>query len=888
MTVARMHTSGPPASTVSNRDAGAVNACYAAGDTYRAIQHSRHHHPDAQFMNIFAADDALPIHAVIGDIRASLAAHDTLLLEAPPGAGKTTVVPLALLNEPWLAGRRIVILQPRRLAARSAAARMAELLGEAVGETVGYRIRLDSRTSARTRIEVITEGILLRILQEDPALESVGLLIFDEFHERSVDADLGLALALHGRATFRVADAARIIVMSATLGDASLERYLDAPRIRCEGRQYPVTLGYGPPRRPRESVVDAMVAALERACREHPTSSVLAFLPGRGEIHRVAARFSPPPGTSVHALYGDLEMAAQRRAIAPCPEGTRKVVLATNVAETSLTIDGVDVVVDAGLERQARFDPGSGMSRLHTQLISQASAVQRSGRAGRLRPGFCYRLWSESQQAQLSRERSAGIEVADLAPLVLQLFAFGIYDPSELSWLTPPPAGAFSQAVDLLAALGAIEGEPGTWRMTAHGDAMAGLAVHPRLAHLLLAGRDIAAARSASLIAAALSEGLPRQGESADLQSWLDLLDGRASPPGRLKSWVERAREVAGQLRRQLPGGDVVAFARPDEAQVTGYLLACAYPDRIARRRHSGGFQLSNGRSARFEPASLLQREKWLAVAEVSGMSGGRSDTIRAAAPLDVRLFSKQLASLLQEQTHVAWDRQSGLFIAERQRRIGALLLESEKLRDIADDQRIDGLLALIAEAGLDNLPWTNEAENYRARAALMASLLPDWPAFDRRTLCDSVGEWLALYLAPVKKLTDLKKLDLLGVLQARLSFAQQQQLERWLPERYEVPSGSRVKLDYSQQPPVLPVKLQEMFGARETPTLAEGRLRLVVHLLSPAGRPLQITQDLVSFWNDGYPAVRNEMKGRYPKHPWPDDPLQAVATAYTKKRLSR
>ncbi|MEQ8514813.1 MAG: ATP-dependent helicase HrpB, partial [Chromatocurvus sp.] len=698
---------------------------------------------------------------------------------------------------------------------------MAELLGESVGATVGYRIRLDSQISACTRIEVITEGILLRMLREDPALESIGLLIFDEFHERSVDADLGLALALHGRATFNAVDAARIIVMSATLGDESLEHYLDAPRIRCEGRQYPVTVHYGQPRRPREHIADRMLATLETACREHPSSSVLAFLPGRGEINRVAANFSPPGGTRVHPLYGDLALAAQRRAIAPCAEGYRKVVLATNVAETSLTIDGVDVVVDSGLERQARFDPGSGMSRLHTQQISRASAVQRAGRAGRLRPGFCYRLWSETQQTQLATERSAEIEVADLAPLALQLFAWGIYDPAELSWLTPPPAGAFAQAVELLSGLGAIEGEPGSRRMTAHGDAMAALAVHPRLAHLLLAGRDIGAVRSASLIAAALAEGLPRHSESADLQGWLDTLHGDASPPGRFRSWVDRTRTVAAQLRRQLPDNDVVAFVRPDDAQLPGYLLACAYPDRIARRRHSGGFQLSNGRSARFNPPSPLEREKWLAVAEVSGMTGGRSDTIRAAAPLDARLFSSQLASLVQEHTPVAWDRQSGLFIAERQRRVGALLLESEKLSDVTDDIRIDALLSLIAEAGLDNLPWSAEAETFRARAALMESLVPGWPAFDLTSLCATVGDWLVLYLAPVKKLSDLKRIDLVAALRARLSFEQQQQLDSWLPERYEVPSGSRISIEYSQQPPVLPVKLQEMFGARETPTLA-------------------------------------------------------------------
>jgi ATP-dependent helicase HrpB len=839
-------------------------------------------------MNLPEEGKDLPIQQVIGDIRDALHSGDTLLLEAPPGAGKTTIVPLALLGAPWLAGRRIVMLQPRRLAARGVAARMAELLGERVGDTVGYRVRLDSRVGPQTRIEVITEGILLRMLRDDPALESVGLLIFDEFHERSLDADLGLALALYGRATFEAEQAAKILVMSATLGDESLERFLQAPRIRCDGRQYPVTVRYGQPQQPRERIAERVVAALGSACRDNPDSSILAFLPGRGEISRVADGFTPPADVTVHPLYGDLDLEAQRRAIALAPAGRRKVVLATNIAETSLTIEGVDVVVDAGLERQPRFDPGSGMSRLHTQRISRASSIQRAGRAGRLRPGVCYRLWSEAQQEQLAPERSAEIEVADLAPLALQLFAWGIYDPAEIAWLTPPPAGAWAQSAALLQDLGAIEVAGGETRLTAHGAAMAELSVHPRLAHLLLVGAAAGASRSAGFIAAALSEGLPRQADTADLRTILEWLHGEAAAPGPVRGWVRRTTEVAAQLRRQLPERSVAAMARPDAAQLTGFLLACAYPDRIARRRHSGGYQLSNGRSARFESPSPLEKEKWLAVAEVGGMSGRSSDRIRAAAALDPALFDGLLKSLPREESSVAWDRGSGLFVAERRRRVGALLLDSEKLRTVPEELRLRGLLSIIAEAQMQNLPWTAEAENFRARAAIMASLEEGWPAFDREALCASLEDWLALYLAPVRRLQDLKKIDLLAALKARLSFAELQQLDRSLPTRIAVPSGAQHRIDYTQDPPVLAVKLQEMFGCRASPQLADGRVPLLIHLLSPAGRPLQVTQDLASFWRDGYEQVRREMKGRYPKHPWPDDPLSATATALTKKRLAQ
>lgn len=837
---------------------------------------------------LLSASQGLPITGALTEIRQTLAEQDTLLLEAPPGAGKTTIVPLALLDEPWLRERSIIMLQPRRLAARNAAARMADLLGEKTGDTVGYRVRLDSRVGANTRIEVVTEGVLLRMLTEDPALETVGLLIFDEFHERSLDSDLGLALALHGRRTFAENDAAKIIVMSATLGDDALDHYLGAPRLRCEGRQFPVTTHYSGARKPRERTDERVVKALDEAVSRHPDSSVLVFLPGRGEINRVAGQFQPPAGCTVHPLYGDLDLRAQREAIAPSPRGTRKVVLATNIAETSLTIEGVDVVIDAGLERRPRFDPGSAMSRLYTQPISRASATQRAGRAGRLRPGHCYRLWSESQHQSLAAERTAEIETADLAPLALQLFAWGIYDPDEIAWLTPPAPGPFAQAMGLLARLGAVEGKPGKLRLTRHGDAMAGLAVHPRLAHLLLAGQTVGAETPASLIAAALSEGLPRQAESADLAFYLDLLRGERPAGGSLQSWTRRTREVARQLRGQLPRAATARIARPDEGQLPGYLLACAYPDRVARRRHSGGYQLSNGRSVGFAQACSLQREKWLAVADVGGLGGKGSDTIRAATALDPGLFDNLLAPLIREHVHTGWDEKTGLFTAERQRRCGALRLTSERLTQVPGELRIQGLITLLAESRLTLLPWSEEAERFRARAALMATLEPDWPPFDIAALIASLDDWLGLYLEPVKRLKDLKSLALPEALKARLSYDKLKQLERELPERISVPSGAQHRIDYAQDPPVLAVKLQEMFGCRESPTLAGGRVPLLIHLLSPAGRPLQVTRDLASFWDGSYAEVRREMKGRYPKHPWPDDPLAARATALTKKRLTQ
>ncbi len=839
------------------------------------------------FETVRRTAEQLPIGTVLDTLRTELANNDNVIVEAPPGAGKTTIIPLALLTEPWLEKRRIVMLQPRRVAAKAAATRMASLLGEEPGQTVGYRMRLESRTSRSTRIEVVTEGVLLRMLTEDPSLDDVGLLIFDEFHERSLDGDLGLALARYARATFERDTPLKLLVMSATLDMESLAGYLDAPTVRSEGRSYAVDIQYQAPK-PRERLDDQVQRTVERALHRHPDSSLLVFLPGQGEIQRIAKALPVPPNTQIHPLLGSLSLAEQQQAIAPAPTGQRKVVLATNIAETSLTIDGVHVVIDSGLERRPVFDPTSGMSRLHTVAISQASATQRAGRAGRLAPGTAYRLWSEHQQQQRPAQLAPEIDEADLAPLVLQLFAWGIYDPAELDWLSPPPAGAYAQARDLLERLGAIDATGNTLTLSDEGFAMAGIATHPRLAHMLLAGGRVGALREASLIAAVLSDRDPVDRESPDMSLRLDYLNDARHCPAPYRGWRQRTLKLAEQLRRRVPQNSVASLRRPNTDQLPAYLLACAFPERIARRRHNGGFQLANGRSARFADSSSLDRETWLAVAEVGGLAGGAGATIRSAAALDPTLFDGPLKNLLREEIKLDWDKDSGRFIAERRARCGALVVQRQSLQDIPDELRINGLLELIRDAQMSQLNWNAGARSIVARAQLMERLDPSWPGFDETTLMATLQDWLGPFLSGVKRLGDLKKIDLRDALKARLSWDQQQALDRLLPTHLTVPSGSCIAIDYAEDPPVLAVKLQEMFGATETPVIGGGRIALKIHLLSPAGRPLQVTQNLETFWDEGYGEVRKEMRGRYPKHPWPENPREAEPTRHTKRRQSQ
>lgn len=843
-------------------------------------------------------EQPLPVDACIGDLKQALHSRHEAVLEAPPGAGKTTHVPLALLDEPWLAGKKMLMLEPRRIAAKHAAYRMASLMGESVGQTIGYRMRLESKTSPQTRIEVITEGILTRLLQQDPSLAGIGLVIFDEFHERSLDADLALSLCLKGRELFREAgNPLKLLVMSATLDTAAVAYLLDnAPVVRSAGRTYPVELIYGQAAKPGERIVERMVAALRQAVLDNPDSSILAFLPGQGEIHRTTGALGEwllerkLRDVQLHPLYGNLTLEEQQQAIAPLPahSGGRKVVLATNIAETSLTIEGVDVVVDSGLVREARFDPGTGMTGLHTTRISSASSIQRAGRAGRLAPGKCYRLWTEGQQEQLAAQSTPEILRADLAPLVLQLLQWGIDDPAGLSWLDKPPIGSWQQALELLETLGAIAHQGTAVVLTAHGQTMAGLPVHPRLAHLLVCGKQAGHLSTAANLAGLLSERNPFSHDNPDLGLPLDMLAGKAKCPAPQQGWLQRTRQLAQQfeatIRNQaLPTG--VGHLLP-AAQVHGYLLACAYPDRVARRRHSGGYQLANGRSADLPDKQALGNQAWLAIAEVSSLSGAKSDTIRAAVALDEGLFSGALAGLVQVHTVVEWDNKAGRFIAEEQHRIGVLVWQRKALPSVPAAAKSSALVGFIRKQGLDVLPWQAEQVQWCARVNLLRTLEPQhWPDVSRPHLLATLEDWLAPYLETVNSLADFKKLDLGSILSALLPWDKQQRLEQLAPQQLEVPSGHAIAIDYSQTPPVLAVKLQEMFGCQQTPTLANGKVALIVHLLSPAGRPLQITQDLAGFWRTSYHDVKKDMKGRYPKHPWPDDPLQAVATRKTKQR---
>ncbi|MEZ5479705.1 MAG: ATP-dependent helicase HrpB [Thiolinea sp.] len=825
----------------------------------------------------------LPIDAVLAELQQQLQTCPDVILEAPPGAGKTTRVPLALLDEPWLAGRKILMLEPRRIAARNAAYRMASLLGEAVGETVGYRMRLEQKVSRATRIEVITEGILTRRLQQDPALDGVGLVIFDEFHERSLDADLALSLCLKGRSLFRDGDdPLKLLVMSATLEGLALDTLLEAaPLVHSAGRSYPIEIRYGTAARPGERITDRMVATLRQALSDHPDSSVLAFLPGQAEIRRCNEALAEwlterrIRDVRLYPLYGNLSQEQQQQAIAPADparHGERKVVLATNIAETSLTIEGVDVVVDAGLVREARFDPGTGMTGLHTTRISRASSIQRAGRAGRLRPGVCYRLWSAGQQEQLAAHSTPEILRADLAPLALQLLQWGVDDPAELCWLDAPPAGLWAQALELLERLGAVQAQGQAWILTAHGQAMTTLPTHPRLAHLLLCGRTAGQVQMAADLAALLSERDPFSQDQPDLSQHLELLGGTSPCPARQQGWLQRTRRLSQQFSealRKLKVADTPAMLVP-AAQLPGYLLACAYPDRIARRRHNGSYQLANGRSAALPERQALGNQDWLAVAEVSSMAGGNSDVIRSALPLHEALFSSALANQVRSRTVVEWERRSERFIAEQHQCIGALVLQRQALQQVPATAKTAALSAYIRKQGLSLLPWNREHEQWRARVSLLRQVEPDqgWPDVSEAPLLATLEDWLGPYLDAVNTLADFKKLDLTSILGARLDWNQQQRLEQLAPRRLHVPSGSSISIDYTQTPPVLAVKLQEMFGCEQTPTVANGRVALTVHLLSPAGRPLQITQDLAGFWRSSYHDVKRHEEALYPTSP--------------------
>ncbi|MEI7871804.1 MAG: ATP-dependent helicase HrpB [Alphaproteobacteria bacterium] len=824
--------------------------------------------------------DSLPVDEALPRLIEALAARNAAVLVAPPGAGKTTRVPLALLDASWLKGRKIVMQEPRRLAARAAARRMAATLGEAVGETVGYRVRFDSKVGPRTRIEVVTDGLFLRMLQDDPSLDGIGCVIFDELHERGLDSDLSFALVREAQTALR--EDLRVVAMSATLDPGPVaERLGGAALIESAGRMFPVETRHLD-REAAGRIEDTVAAAIRRALAEE-SGSALVFLPGVGEIRRVEERLRGlDPTIDIAPLYGDLSPAEQDRAIAPSPSGRRKVVLATSIAETSLTIEGVRVVIDSGLMRVPRFSPRSGMTRLETVRVSQASADQRRGRAGRLEPGVCYRLWTEEAQRGLLSFTPPEILDADLAPLALELAAWGVADAASLPWLTLPPAAALATARALLADLGAID-EAGA--ITPHGRAMARLGQHPRLAHLVLKGRELGQGKVAALLVAILGERdflrLPPGQRDVDLRHRVDIaLSGKAP---------RQILEAARRLTQGKDSGGKHSGGRDSDSSVTGALLALAYPDRIGRRRAgtAGRYLLSGGRGAVLPEGDPMGNEEFLVVAETDGST--QDSRIFLAAPITAAEIEELYAERIVAEEVVQWSPRDGAVLARRRRRLGAMVLEDKPLARPDAEKLRAAMLDGVRQLGLGALPWSDELSKWRERVAFMRAQDESWPDLSDTALLTTLPAWLGPFLDSVSRRDHLGRIDLAAALKALVPWDRQRELDRLVPSHIEVPSGSHVPVDYTNPAePSLSVRLQEMFGLSDTPRIAGGKVPLTIHLLSPARRPVQVTRDLASFWATGYKAVKAELKGRYPRHYWPDDPLVAEPTARVKPRPRR
>jgi ATP-dependent helicase HrpB len=834
----------------------------------------------------------LPIEDTLPTLRRILTEGRNALLTAAPGAGKTTRVPLALLEASWLDGKKLLMLEPRRLAARAAAYRMATQLGESVGDTVGYRMRLDTKVGPKTRIEVITEGILSRLLQHDPALSDYAIVLFDEFHERSLQADTGLALCLESQRLFR--EDLRLLVMSATLDCGPVSDLLGhVPVISCEGRTFPVETRYLD--QPLSGHLDVVVVQSIRRSLAQDQGSLLVFLPGMAEIRRVERKLldlNLGSNILIAPLHGDLPQEAQDRAIAPTQPGMRKIVLATSIAETSLTIDGVRVVIDAGLLRVPRFDPRSGLTRLETIRVTQDSAEQRRGRAGRLESGVCIRLWTAGEHRSLVPRRSPEILDADLSSLLLELALWGTANPDELSWLTPPPPGAMAQAKEFLTGLGALNADG---QITPHGRQMAELPLHPRLAHMLLKAMPLKLSSLACELAALLSERDVLRGPSgrrnADLRLRLDLLHGRHDHE--TDTTVDRAacrriRRTADLWQRHFPRS--ARSDRQDNLDEVGLLLALAYPDRIAQRQRGDDarFLMTNGRGGMFANPDPLGSENYLVIADLDG--GTPWAKINLAAPVELHDLETLYADQIRVVDEVSWNDTAQMVRATRQRRLGSLVLSEQGLPTPDPSMMSSALLAGIRRAGIDTLTWTEELRQWRARVAFLGRTEGQesrWPDLSDNTLLEKLKDWLGPYLSGLTTLEQVTKLDLTKPLHALLSWAQQRQLERWAPTHLTVPSGSNIRVEYETSDlPILAVRLQEMFGCKDTPRLVGGKIPVMLHLLSPARRPVQITKDLSSFWKSTYLEVKKELRGRYPKHSWPDDPLTAPPTAKAKRRL--
>ncbi len=847
----------------------------------------------------------LPIDAVLDELGRTLAARNTAVLVAPPGAGKTTRVPLALLDAPWAAGRKIIVLEPRRIAARASAERMAQTLGERAGETVGYRVRFGSKVSRATRIEAVTEGIFSRQILDDPELTGVAAVLFDEFHERSLDADMGLALARDVQTGLR--EDLRILVMSATIDGARVAKLLgDAPVIESEGRAFPVETRYLG-RRPDAPLERQMADAIAMALRAD-AGSVLAFLPGAAEIRRtqnMLAERVHDASVEIVPLFGALDAAVQDRAIAPAPKGRRKVVLATSIAETSLTIEGVRIVVDSGLARVPRYEPDIGLTRLETVRASRAAVDQRRGRAGRTEPGLCYRLWDEPQTASLPAHTQPEILSADLSSLVLDLAQWGVSDPAMLSFLDAPPAPALNEARTLLRELGALDGAA---RITDEGKSLRALALPPRLARMIVDSHRLGAGREAADIAAVLTErGLG--GDSVDLDARLDNFRRDRSP--RASGARQLAERWASQVASLDPppfGGEgsgetplrtaSLAYPPPQlsptrgEGEITpptGVMLALAFPDRVARNRGNGSFVLANGRGASVDPASRLARDPFITVAELTGTpANGR---ILLAAPIAQADIEARFADQIEADDEVTFDRAAMALRARRRKRLHAITLSEAPLAVVPSPETARILAEGLMAAGPDRLPWSKSLKQWRDRVMFLRAAegrkgLDEWPDLSDAGLAAEAESWLVPALSDKTSLKDFSASDLWDALLALLPWSLRARLEREAPTHFEAPTGTMLAIDYgAEQGPTVAVRLQELFGLTAHPTIAQGKVPLVLELLSPAHRPVQVTRDLPGFWRGSYAGVRSDLRGRYPRHPWPEDPANAPPTRRVKPR---
>jgi ATP-dependent helicase HrpB len=824
----------------------------------------------------FQVMNTLPIDQIIPQLLDSLAHNTAVVVQAPPGAGKTTRIPLAILDQKWLSNQKILLLQPRRLAARHAAEFMAAQLGEKVGQRVGYSIRFERKRSKATRIEVVTEGILTRRLQSDPELSGVGLVIFDEFHERNLHSDLALALCRDAQLALR--DDLKLLVMSATLDAAPVAALLDdCPVLTSEGRSYPVTTLYCP--RPENERIAESVAAGVRIALKETDGDILAFLPGAGEICRCEELLTTETGIDVCPLYGGLPLAQQRLAIEPGDK--RRVVLSTNIAETSLTIEGITSVVDSGWERRPRFDVGSGTTRLELKRISAASAIQRQGRAGRLSAGSCYRLWSAGQQAQLLLQAPPEIRSADLTSLLLELACWGESEPERLTWLDPPSPAHLQQARRLLLELGAINDKGA---VTTMGQRLARLPLSARLARLLIAAEDDKQAALGCELAALLSERDLLTNSAApvsdcDLESRWQLLQKPLNPRTR------SVRRIAEDLQRIMRVSGKGTW--PSDPDSVKRWLAVAWPDRIAKQRapYSDSYLLSDGSGAVLSSRSGVNRPPFLIALDLRYRQ--EQCEIQIASSIERDLLEDIFNDRLQPQRQVSWDERDERILAKEVVALGALILNERPVK-ATSEEKIAGAIDGIRKLGIERLNWIRDAQQLRARVSQCAAARPDdgWPDLSLTALTEQLEDWLAPFLSGITTRAALENFNPLEALKTRIPWNLQQHLNRLAPERIEVPSGSKIRIDYATEgPPVLAVKLQELFGLQQSPAILENRVPLLIHLLSPAGRPLAVTQDLEHFWNNAYSEVRKEMRGRYPKHPWPEDPWNAQATARTKRR---